>query len=168
VPPKLRADHVLFQRMLINFFPQLFRHIPWQATGTSLHVARPVQKVLGFAARVRRRLGKDLRRFGIQRYDTKDPADHAYWLRQEPARSLAQHLLLARSALYPEFIGRTAVESAWNSHLRGRNESRTLYRCLTMELWLQQVFEKRCRPPLAAAGIDAASRAIKSSSVRQL
>jgi asparagine synthase (glutamine-hydrolysing) len=167
VPPRLRANHALFARMLTKTFPQFVKNIPWQATGTSLGLARPVQKAFGFAARVRRRLGKDLRRLGIQRFDTKDPADHAYWLRQEPAISLAQHLLLQPSPLYSEFIDRSAVENAWNRHMRGRDESRVLYRCLTIELWLQQVFEKRYRP-MVASGIDAVSQSSGISSVARV
>jgi hypothetical protein len=52
---------------------------------------------------------------------------------------------VARSALYTEFVGRERVVSCWQRHLNGRDYSEFLGRVPTLEVWLQQVFEKKLR-----------------------
>ena len=63
----------------------------------------------------------------------------------EPARAIFSELLSSPRALYHGYISGKEVTAALEEHLNGSDRSRQLCRYLTLELWLQQVFEGRWR-----------------------
>ena len=62
-----------------------------------------------------------------------------------PARGTFSELLSNPDALYRSYISRKEVTATLEEHLNGSDRSGQLCRYLTLELWLQQVFEGRWR-----------------------
>ena len=146
LPPELRAGGFIYHRMLLRFFPEYFRWLPWQATGVP--ISWP-PRAAGFARRVIRRV--DLaarnieRRSGLQAPFKRQFVDYAAWLRREPARGVIESVLLnpaRRSRAYTD----AGVEDLWRRHLSGENHAGVLGRHLTFEVWLRQLFDGELRP----------------------
>ena len=139
IPTALKRNNRLYRTMLLTTFPDYFKEIPWQATGLPLAwplwAVRGQAKFRGFA----RRLG-----FGGLGERT-GLFDYPGWIRRDPARSTFSELLSNPGALYRSYISRKEVTATLEEHLNGSDRSGQLCRYLTLELWLQQVFEGRWR-----------------------
>ena len=129
-PVPFKRRNRLYHRMLLHAFPRFYKDIPWQATGAPITWPR-------WAARARRAL----RRGGSA------CLDYPGWIRQEPGRSLFAGILNHPAALYPEHIPRDQVQGAWVEHCAGGDRAAELCRYLTVEVFLQQVFANKWRPP---------------------
>ena len=148
----------LYYLMLLDRFPNFFKHVSWQKTG------RPVSESvvpLGWRGKlttlrrktcekINRKLNQNhiVRRFQRPSRRPKslhDFGDYDAWLRQEPARSLVTDLLSAPDALYPEFCDREVTLQDWDNHLNGQNLFDRIGTVFTIELWLQQLFNSRYR-----------------------
>ena len=143
LPRDWLTDSGIYNRMLLREFPQYFRTIPWQKTGYP--ISYPYWYVSNMV-RARRHLRKVARPLLHDRIDRKRLANYAVWTRQGDGRELFEKLLFSKSALYPCIIPRDQVQRVWEQHLKGRNEAIKLGRFVTIEIWLQQVFNRRFRP----------------------
>ena len=138
-PTAMKRHNRLYRTMLLAAFPDYFKEIPWQATGLPLTwpmwAVRTRTKFLGLG-----------RRLGFRgRGERTGPFDYPGWIRTEPARGAFSELLANPGALYRDYISGKEVTAALEEHLNGSDRSRQLCRYLTLELWLQQVFEGRWR-----------------------
>jgi hypothetical protein len=131
--------------MLLATFPKFYRKIPWQRVGVPISYPRTLIFASQKAGGALRRLRKAAARFGIRLESTHDFADYPEWIRKPPGHPLFERVLLSPSALYGEFISPLPVRRAWDEHMRGIDRSEQLFRVLTFELWLQQVFEQKYR-----------------------
>lgn len=150
-------DSNLYKPMLCQFFPKYYQTIPWQSTGEPIsppNFTRQVQKKLvQFQTKV---TGK-LNQFGLsfpqansskKRKPYKDYANYAEWMRQNPAYSLYQTILENPNALYPEYLSpeeTKKIKQNWQRHLNGEDLGDSVSLALTLELWLQQVFNQKYR-----------------------
>jgi asparagine synthase (glutamine-hydrolysing) len=145
VPEAHKKNNRIYRMMLLKAFPSFFRGIPWQRTGSP--IKWPNSREL-LEKRIRdkgNRVLDILSAYRLLRRTNRGYADYESWIRQEPARTMFQDILSNPSALYTEFIPRESVMNDLARHLGGRNFSETLGRILTIEIWLQQVFEGRFR-----------------------
>jgi asparagine synthase (glutamine-hydrolysing) len=71
--------------------------------------------------------------------------DYPDWIRQDPARTTFSTLLSSPDALYRNYVPAKRVINTFEAHLNGSDHTEQLCRYLTLELWLQQVFEGRWR-----------------------
>ncbi|NKB69717.1 MAG: hypothetical protein GKR89_21820 [Candidatus Latescibacteria bacterium] len=133
VPTTLKKGNQLYRRMLLQAFPRFYRTIPWATTGVPLTWPAWTGRLLRGS---RRLLGQSTATTGL---------DYAAWLRQSPARDWVAACLLGREALYPDYIDRQQVQTAWEVHLAGHDQTVPLGRYLTVEIFLQQVFARRWR-----------------------
>ena len=139
IPTALKRHNRLYRTMLLAAFPDYFKDIPWQATG--LPLSWPM-----WAVRARAKLLGLGRRLGLPgRGERTGLFDYPGWIRTEPARGAFSELLANPGALYRDYISGKAVTAALEEHLNGSDRSLQLCRYLTLELWLQQVFEGRWR-----------------------
>lgn len=145
IPIRLRRNAYIYHKMLLNTFPQYFRTIPWEAIGVPISWPTSIVRGIQFSQRVKQKLLRELSRVGFQDKDRHNYADYTTWIRQEPARSFFGSNLNNPKALYPEFISRERVLTDWENHLKGWNRAAQLSRYLTLEIWLQQVFEGKYR-----------------------
>ena len=134
------------KKSLLKTFPEYFNHIPWQKTGVPISYPNRLVELLTFKNRVVSKLKRESRRFGFNFKDLKNFTDYPAWIRQEPAKSFFEKLLLSKNALYPEYVDRNMIKEYISNHMKKKaNYHNELCTALTFELWLQQVFEKRYR-----------------------
>lgn len=145
-PKSARKDYRLCKKMLLGAYPKYFERIPWQATGLPISKKGLLAKAVLLARKAKNRVLWDLGGAATRRLYTYDFALYALWLREEPARSFVAHTLGNPAALYQAFIPAKTVRQAWERHLGGADCSKELFRYLTFEIWLQQVFEGKHRP----------------------
>ena len=146
LPDEFRLNSRIYRSMLLRKFPAFFHKIPWKKTGLPISAGPMVEKTSAIARRGRGRLGSIARRL-LQRPSVDRSKFTAYksWLRQEPARSLFDHIFNNPRALYGEYLSTNSVLTDWQAHLAGGNVADRLCRVATLEIWLQQVFEQNFR-----------------------
>jgi len=145
IPEYLRRGSYIYRKMLLREFPEFFKDIPWQKTGTPISWPRSLARQGRTFAEVKDEFRQRASWFGFCNPAPRGFADYDKWIRQEPARSFFEELLRSPSALYAEFIPRQRVERDLAKHLDGGNRSEGLCAVLTFEIWLQQVFEGKYR-----------------------
>lgn len=147
VPPNMRAKSAMYNKMLLRTFPQYFLNLPWQKTGLPIDWnERP-----GVRHFMRRCgiIGRDLtRQMGLKWFPLRrDFYDYRRWILQEPARSFFRQILLAPDAIYPQYVSPDRVREDLALHEQGQDLSEKLCHYLSFEIWLQQAFAGRFRPP---------------------
>ncbi|MDY6940113.1 MAG: asparagine synthase-related protein [Cyanobacteriota bacterium] len=160
LPDSLVKEANLYQKMLLDRFPQFYHNIPWQTTGEPIGKPGLTQQFNKLSKKAISKLDRGFKKVGISlnltnRGKTIDPnkafADPASWMRQEPTRTIFEKILNNPNALYLEYLDRAQVLQDWHDHLNGRDLADRLGLTLTLELWLQQVFEKRYRTDIDEA-----------------
>jgi asparagine synthase (glutamine-hydrolysing) len=142
-------DDTLYKKMLLRAFPAYYRTIPYHNIGIPISWPDPANLVSGAVCLVRRAKNKVLKEaMGLVGATFSYPnwyTDYENWIRREPARSFFDKLLTSPSALYGEYIPPQRVRELWRRHLTGEDHAEVLCRYLTLELWLQQVYEGQYR-----------------------
>ncbi|MEL6159069.1 MAG: asparagine synthase-related protein [Cyanobacteria bacterium J06623_5] len=156
VPNELKHNNYLYSKMLLAKFPDFFETIPRQGTGVPISppgfLRKANKKLEQFAYRIHNKLKRVVRSqgFSFPEWDPSKPKgdfyDYNTWLREEPARSFVEEILLNPEALYPAYISEEKVKQHWQAHLSGEaDQFDKLGQILTFEIWLQQVFNGRYR-----------------------
>jgi len=146
LPEGLRRGGHIYDKMLLRFFPDYYRDIPWQATGYPIGSNKLKRKGCELRRRVMGKLLRTAERVGIHLDNPVEFHDYPRWLRKEPARSFFEEKIKNKDALYPEYIPREMLEEEWQRHLAGENRVAVLSRAVSFEVWLQQVFNGKYRP----------------------
>jgi asparagine synthase (glutamine-hydrolysing) len=153
LPEGLLKDARLYRKMLIGRFPEFFRTIPWQKTGSVISWPNKREIVKHRYKDARSRL---LQLPGLWRLENRNKnksrnyADYASWMRDESSRLFIEEVLYSPSALYVDYLPKERVADKLARHMNGEDHSELIGRFLTFEIWLQQVFEGRLRPNIAA------------------
>ena len=139
VPLRLRKKNRLYRQILLSTFPGYFSNIPWQSTGQPLSWPRWTNRAARFLRRVRGRWSSG----------ESSGLDYAEWIRLDPARRLFSELLDTPDAVYGNYLQQEKVVRIWKAHLEGEDRTTELCRYLTLELWLQQLFQGKWKelPP---------------------
>ena len=145
IPDTLRYKSYIYNKMLLKTFPEYYNNIPWQKTGCPISYPKWATKLFVFKKKCVNKLKIESCRCGFN-FSTKELADYPALMRQEPAKSFFEKLLLSKRALYPEYINRNKVQGYLKNHMSRRaNYHDELCLALTLELWLRQVFENEYR-----------------------
>jgi asparagine synthase (glutamine-hydrolysing) len=147
IPQQLRKNSYIYNKMLLNTFPEYFRKIPWQKTGFPIGYSDRHKRILRFKNNAVDKITQKMRRFGLSYIKPhKSFTDYNDWIRKEPARTIFSKILFNKNALYKEFYETHCFSKYFDEHMRGKaNYSIELCVLLTFEIWLQQVFEKKYR-----------------------
>jgi asparagine synthase (glutamine-hydrolysing) len=146
VPDILRYKNHIYAKMLLSAFPDYYHNIPWQKTGCPISYPQKLVKLITLKNRAANKLRRHLQRCGLSQKDLTYYADYPLWIRQDPAMSFFEKVLLSKSVLFADYIDKNEIRSALRGHMTGRHDcSNRLCLALTFELWLQQVFEGRYR-----------------------
>jgi asparagine synthase (glutamine-hydrolysing) len=140
-----RSPVELYHGALLRGFPDYFRSIPEQKSGVPVSWPGALRQSATWGNRVLGRLRPGQTYVWGQGLLRRRFADYAAWLRCPPGRSLASRLLGNPQPLFRNFLPEGEVQSALEQHAGGIDRTRSLYRYLTLEIWLQQVFEGRYR-----------------------
>lgn len=138
LPDWIKKKSRIYNRMLLQCFPDLFRSIPWQATGAPVSWPKHA---------VRARILLDRTKRLISGRNTRDYVRYAEWLRTSPAFQTIENLLFSPEAALPDFLDRGEIRRLWSEHMSGANHAEKLCAYVTIELWLRQLFREELREP---------------------
>lgn len=141
IPGSLRHDSAIYNRMLIRRFPDYYRKIPWAKTGYPISYPRSVVRLGGLAKRVQNKL---MTLLGLPP-SVAAMANYTLLARQEPGRSVFTSLLDSKDMLLTQWIPKPTINRILQAYLEGKGDADECCRLLTLELWLQQVFNQRFR-----------------------
>ena len=141
VPDTWRFRDRLYASALLHRFPRYFQTIPWQNTmlpvGASHWHARAKRLQHGVSGRLRAALGMGA--------SHRQYTDYSAWMLAPRPRRQIEALLLSPQALYHEHLPAGRGVAAWEELLSGRGSVEVVGRYLTLEIWLQQLFNGRFR-----------------------
>ena len=149
VPHRLVSRHKLYIKMLVRAYPEYYRDIPWQLTGGLIRWS-PLRRKAHCALRMMKNRIAAMLQLG----DTHGYNDYAGWIRRGAGHSLFREVLTAKSPLYAEYIDRDMVVDEWQRHLGGEDNCDVLFRVLTVETYLQQVFNGKYRATDVGSSAD--------------
>lgn len=141
LPDLLRYRSNIYIKMLLKNFPNFYKKIPWKKTGVPISRPMFIMNAFYFGKRVRRKLLKELNRYGINSDNPYNYTDYPNWLRRDPGRSFCTKVFNDPSAIYPHYVLKNQVIELYTKHLSNEDHSELICRYLTIEIWLQQVFE---------------------------
>jgi asparagine synthase (glutamine-hydrolysing) len=143
IPASLRKNAYLYQLMLLRRFPEFFRDIPWEKSGRPINPKKRTVESKGILTRATYRLCAALKKQPITHrlYGRIPMANYAAWIRHEPGRTFFRSMLENDQAHYPRFVSKHDILRQWQRHLHGEDHTQALCRMLTLEIWLQQIFE---------------------------
>ena len=137
IPMKYRRGSFIYNRMLLETFPDFFRSIPWQKTGMPISAAGPFWETIRFIRRCY---------YKAQRKIASLPGnigytDYPFWIRGDPARTFFSDLLTSKSAMLYEYIDPNMVTAHLSRHFAGLDYTELLGRYVTLEIWMRQFFK---------------------------
>ncbi|MEZ9368102.1 asparagine synthase-related protein [Shewanella sp. 10N.286.51.B2] len=136
LPDEYRKNNKLYSAMLIKFFPEYFKDIPWQKTGKPVGILKKPTLV----TRAFRKILRDMRSIvGIK--SLQEYTDYANWIRDEEISNYLLTLLDKKTACYAELTELDLSEKFLIPHLKGKrvNNSNEILRAATIELYLRNV-----------------------------
>lgn len=116
-----RLENKLYSTMLLNQFPEFYKTIPWQKTGRTINNNPEV--VMPLCA-------------------TENYTDYISWIREPDIAVKIDRILNSPTALYRSFIDEDWHEMYLVPHLKKNlNRSNKILRAVTIELFLQNIFQ---------------------------
>lgn len=149
LPREKREHSHSYKRMLMKYFPDYYRKISWQETGCPISWPEILIKLSKYKNIIMNHyIVQILSRIGIHYDSPYYFTNYAKWIRQEPAKSFFTEVLKSDDAIYPQYLSKERVLYELEKHFKGSDFSANLCRYLTFEIWLQQVYNKKYRPPV--------------------
>lgn len=140
LPDEFRVDSTVYNMALLRMYPDFFRDIPWQKTGV------PISRSHTIAGHLLKKYHFWKNAF---RYKLGLPVSFTHvsrWLREGDTARRIGEILNPATALYPSFTQRNLYQEFVVPHNRGdQKKMKGVMGALTLEIWLQQVFNKRYR-----------------------
>jgi asparagine synthase (glutamine-hydrolysing) len=131
VPRSWLLHSAIYREMLLQDFPEYFVALPWERTGVPISASPGRERRSLLLRRARRRLGN--------RSLSPSYAEYGEWLRSGSAADYLRSYLDRPDARLFRYIPQEEVGDALSRHQRGRDESESLGRYLTIELWLARL-----------------------------
>ena len=147
LPGEMRKNARFYKKALLRTFPEYFRSIPWQKTGVPISYPEVLANLVYIGTRAKSAVARSMGILGISLFDGRICVSQRARSRSEGGRAFLSALLFNKNALYGEYIPRERVFAAWQRHARGTSdETKSINRWATLEIWLQQVFSRSLRP----------------------
>jgi asparagine synthase (glutamine-hydrolysing) len=155
LPNQLLTKNYLYEKMLLKTFPDYYKTIPWQSTGVPIGSPTLKRRIQQTTIKAQKKVARGLNKVGFNINVSQigkprlasDFTDYAAWLRQNPGRDFYESVLFNSEVLYPEYVPQEQVKAVWLDHLNGnRSNADKLSLMVTLELWLQQIFNGKYRP----------------------
>lgn len=143
LPDRTRYRGHIYKTMLLRTFPDLYRNIPWQNTGVPIGWPQWTGRASQISRMLRAKGRSAVARIGFTVADPDSYTDYPIWLRSEPAKSFVDKVLCHNDCLCADYVSPHIVKQTWREHLAGRNHSSDICRYLTLEIWLQQIYERK-------------------------
>jgi asparagine synthase (glutamine-hydrolysing) len=135
----------IYHGMLLLKFPMYFNGI---SCGTVNIPTSNYHKLVKTYNRVTGGLSKRAKKYGFFKPKSKYFALYSVWIRTGIGKNAFEKILNNKNAIYNEFIPDTYVSKYFESHVNGENHTNLLSRFFTLEIWLQQLINKKYRTTL--------------------
>lgn len=145
LPDRLRYKNYIYSKMLLKTFPEYYADIPWQKTGSPISKSLKNSPLETIKNSMTTKINRGMEKLGLKPFRKYIYTDYPAWIRQGAAKTLFENVLRNAEPLYSEYVAQDRVEFMLDTHLKGRDRSEMLCRYLTLEIWLQQVFNKKYR-----------------------
>jgi len=146
LPDASRYKSRIYNKILLDHFPEYFMDIPYQKTGCPISYPKSLAEIITFKNRLVGKFKREVGEHGFKYKDLRNYTDYAAWIRQEPAKSFFEKVLSEKNAIYPKYINLSKVRNRLQEHMQNKtNHPDELCLVLTFEIWLQQVFEGQYR-----------------------
>lgn len=137
LPDSYREHSKLYNESLLAFFPDLYKTIPWQHTGL------PISKTPHFFHRLKKVSLRGLAKFGFYN-NPEQYTDYPNWIRTRETIELFTKILKPGTAIYANYHSENLLEKFLEPHIKKKQDySEQICRAVTVEIWLQQVFNKK-------------------------
>lgn len=141
IPSALRKNSYIYNKMLLEAFPDYYTSIPWAKTKTTIDRPDWYQLLSRFVSVVNQKVSSKI----MSRVDGRDFTNYPLWMRRQPGKDFFEKILFDKNRIYPEYISPDEVRNCWVKHMAGSDFSVQLCLTLTFEIWLQQVFREKFR-----------------------
>lgn len=135
LPDDYRYKGKLYHTSLIQRYPVFFEKVSYQALGY------PIGKRPSFPFRLKRKIEREWHTRVLRKRWNPSYVDYAYWFNEEMA--VVKSILLGSQVLISEYISRENIIKTLDEHYsNGLDNSEKIGKYLTIEIWLQQVFNR--------------------------
>ncbi|MBE9222658.1 hypothetical protein IQ215_08095 [Cyanobacterium stanieri LEGE 03274] len=153
VPNELKVNNQLYAKILLMYFPKFYKSIPWQSTGEP--IGSPsimklfLKKTRNFEYKLNRKLNKftnleiNLVNKNKKKSTKNQKINSSDLISQEPVFSLFNEIINDPNPMYCNYVKDYNLKHLWKEHLEGKNRWEIISRLLTLEIWLQQVFNNK-------------------------
>lgn len=139
LPPKLRFKSYIFNKMLLKFFPDTFKHIPYQKTGLPIGANKIIRIIHYFHVAGKSKVNKLFQRIGlpISFKDNRNYADYNNWMRYNTElREYIYDTVLSERALDRDYFNPAYIKKLIDEHMSGKkNYAQIIGLLLTFELF---------------------------------
>jgi asparagine synthase (glutamine-hydrolysing) len=142
IPDSLRSDSYIYQQMLLHEFPEYYRDIPWQKTGSPIGSPSWRKRFQGTTLLAKKAITHGGQKLGVSWLNLHDSyVNYPLWLRSEPSRSLVAKLLMSSDALYADHLNREIARNIVVDFMDNNDDFHltTLGLLLTFEIYLRQL-----------------------------
>lgn len=149
IPNDLKINNKLYTKILLMYFPEFYKTIPWQSTGEAIGLSPLNKLILKKTQNFENKINRKLKRFVnmeinvLNKNSSKKPVDTSNFIRQEPIYSLFNTIINDPNPMYSNYVKDYDLKILWQEHLDGKNTWEIISRLLTLEIWLQQVFNNK-------------------------
>lgn len=135
IPDAYRKDNKLYSAMLLKYFPEFFKEIPWQKTGQTIDK----KYSHSLSAKVLRKLKRLPYKIGILK-DNNDYTNYKVWIKEEIVSHELAKLLDKSSSEYSKYNDTDFKAKYLIPHLQNnKNYSEEILRAATVEYYLKKV-----------------------------
>ncbi len=132
LPDKYRKNNKLYSAMLLKFFPELFKNIPWQRTGMTIDKNSLFFKILSKARKIPYK-------FGILP-NSSSYVNYKDWIKDDIISKNLKSLLDKNNAEYSKYTNIDFKNKYLIPHLTSnKNFSEQILRATTIELYLKRI-----------------------------
>lgn len=135
IPDEYRKNNKLYSAMLLKFFPQFYKDIPWQKTGKTIQKKvsnNLISKLMIKAKRIPYKLG-------ILK-DTKSYVLYSEWIKDTNCFRILSDILERKTSVYQNYTDADFKKKYLLPHVYGINDySEEILRCATFEVYLRAI-----------------------------
>ena len=136
LPDEYRINTKIYNQSLLYTFPEMYSKIPWEKTGF------PISKKITPLTKTFKEIERFSVRIGLQK--RRKMLKNREWINSPAALNFMKKILEPSGAIYPDYVRENILEKYLIPHSNGdKNYSEQIGRAMTMELWFQQVFNRK-------------------------
>jgi asparagine synthase (glutamine-hydrolysing) len=138
LPSELRCNSNIYNKMLLKFFPETFRHIPWQKNGLPINTPRIIKNINSLFRITKLIVNISLEKLDLPGFnDNKNYADYSNWFRKnKKLKEYTYATILSERALKRGYFNPHYIKKLLDEHMsKDKDNSQIIGLLLTFELF---------------------------------